>query len=271
MRKPFCHVNVSKPVVIKITDIWCHSRKFSVITRLHWTVSLHSFFSKVSSVINIQVMSCITDCCHIKVQVSILINVSPDRAIGEGTGSNARVFGDVSECSVSWNKGKSGRFKISVMQNTNNVRIRKDIYIRIHGRQPRSQDLSSLPPLERGCTGGGNGWWCHKWLMMVCVLLKWKWKSKVIRVSFWFCFAALCDWLKKLASFLNQSEVYPRSIFPCLATVAIAFFSWNPKPEAFLNLGPRPTLILDKWNPWVKQWSPRAPIFPSRKSEAQEP
>ena len=103
VRNPFCHINVNKTVEIKISNIWRHPRKFAFVTRLHRTVPLHSFFPEVSSVIYIQIMPGITNRSHIKIQISILVQVSPDSTIGEGTGSNIYVFGNVSECSVPYN------------------------------------------------------------------------------------------------------------------------------------------------------------------------
>ena len=48
----------------------------------------------------------VTNRSHIKIQISILVKVSPDSAIGEGTGSNIYVFGNVSERSVPYNTRK---------------------------------------------------------------------------------------------------------------------------------------------------------------------
>lgn len=65
--KPFCHVNVRKSVLIEIANIWRHSRKFPFIACFHRTVPLHSFFSKVASIVDIQVMPGIPDCCDVQV------------------------------------------------------------------------------------------------------------------------------------------------------------------------------------------------------------
>ena len=35
MRKPFCYVDVDKFILIKVTNVWRHSRKLSLIARLH--------------------------------------------------------------------------------------------------------------------------------------------------------------------------------------------------------------------------------------------